>query len=175
MALAATLALLGFHLHTPPRTRSTVLASASAPTPDPALSPVEIVDICQRALQKNDFPEVDAGRELNFAFAGDQLRAIWGGSMDEFVRWSKANPVFEYMVDCDDFEILEDTVETNEGTPTRGSLTKMVVRVRNDNQPSKKGARDYLWTLQQERRPPMAGCWLLWQVIAVDKAHELTV
>ena len=175
MALAATLALLGFHLHAPPRTRSTVLASASAPAPDPALSPVEIVEICQRALQKNDFPEVDAGRELNFAFAGDQLRAIWGGSMDEFVRWSKANPVFEYMVDCDDFEILEDTVETNEGTPTRGSLTKMVVRVRNNDQPSKKGARDYLWTLQQERRPPMTGCWLLWQVIAVDKAHELTV
>ena len=111
---------------------------------------------------------MDNGRELNFAFAGDQLRAIWGGSMDEFVRWSKANPVFEYMVDCDDFEILEDTVETNEGTPTRGSLTKMVVRVRNDNRPSKKGARDYLWTLQQERRPPMSGCWLLWQVIAVD-------
>ena len=88
--------------------------------------------------------------------------------MDEFVRWSKANPVFEYMVDCDDFEILEDTVETNEGTPTRGSLTKMVVRVRNYDQPSKKGARDYLWTLQQERRPPMA-CRLLWQVITLTR------
>ena len=175
MAVALFLSLLGFHLRTPPCTRSTVLASASAPTPDPALSPVEIVDICQRALQRNDFPEVDNGRELNFAFAGDQLRAIWGGSMDEFVRWSKANPVFEYMVDCTEYAIVEETVERNEGTPTRGALCKMLVRVRNDGQPSKTGTRDYLWTLQQERRPPRAGCWLLWQVIATDKAHELTV
>ena len=36
-------------------------------------------------------------------------------------------------------------------------------------------SRKFLWTLQQERRPPRQGAWLLYEVLAVDKAIEKTI
>jgi hypothetical protein len=32
-----------------------------------------------------------------------------------------------------------------------------------------------LWTLQQERRPPRQGCWLIHEVLYVKNAFELTL
>ena len=37
---------------------------------------------------------------------------------------------------------------------------------------SRQRGHTFLWTLQQERRPPQAGCWLVASVLAVDKAYE---
>jgi hypothetical protein len=35
--------------------------------------------------------------------------------------------------------------------------------------------RPFLWTLQQERRPPQAGCWLVRQCLYMDNAYSETL
>lgn len=37
------------------------------------------------------------------------------------------------------------------------------------------GGRTFLWTLQQERRPPRQGCWIIHEVIYVKNAFQLTL
>jgi len=34
--------------------------------------------------------------------------------------------------------------------------------------------RQFLWTMQQERRPPRQGCWLIHEVMYVNNAFQLT-
>ena len=73
------------------------------------------------------------------------------------------------------FETEEETISVIAATPTRGAICKMVVHVRcRDGRPMP--SRKFLWTLQQERRPPQVGCWLISSVLALDRAlNELTM
>ena len=103
----------------------------------------------------------------------------------EFIKWTRRSPVFDCLVACDSFYLDEDTITEIPGTPTRGALCKVVVHVQPreavvDGPHSVRGRigrppeRAFLWTLQQQRRPPRIGAWLLYQVLAIDKALELT-
>ena len=76
------------------------------------------------------------------------------------------------LANCEEFNIEEPNVIA--GTPTRGALCTMIVKVKcRDAIPMP--SRRFLWTLQQERRPPLTGCWLIREVLAVDRAIDLTV
>lgn len=122
------------------------------------------------ALAKNNFPECDSGLATCFAFSNDLCRAAVGGSLEDFVKFAN-NPVFGSMVDCNSWraEPLNFVGEPG-GTPTRGAMaTQLVHVVSSRGQP-----RSFIWTLQQERRPPHAGSWLVWQCLARDKAIEMT-
>ena len=89
------------------------------------------------------------------------------------------------MVDCKSFHLNEETLTVIDGTLTRGALCKVVVQVSPrefviDGPHSVRGRigkppmRAFLWTLQQQRRPPHIGAWRLYQVLAIDHALELT-
>jgi hypothetical protein len=143
--------------------------------PSPELSPHDVVLACMCALQENDAPElvlergVDWGRRYNWGFFGSMVRANWGGDVSTFVREARNNPTG--MANCDWFDTEEESITTIAATQTRGAIVKMLVAVRcRDGIPMP--ARTFLWALQQERRPPQAGCWLVASVLAVDKAYE---
>lgn len=147
--------------------------------PHDSLSPHDVVVACMIALQENDeLAEAtkngeDWGLRYNWRFFGEMVRANWRGDVEEFVRDSKNNR--NGLANCEWFDTDEETIALIDGTPTRGSICKMVVRVRcRDGIPMEK--REFLWTLQKERRPPLADCWLIRQVLAVDRAlEELTM
>jgi hypothetical protein len=92
-----------------------------------------------------------------------------GGSLEKFRQYA-TNPVFGYLVNCDDWEALS-IGPVIQGTPTRGHMQTVLMA-------AKKGAeerRTFLWTLQQERRPPLQGCWIIHEVLYVKNAFALTL
>ena len=121
-----------------------------------------------RGLQCNDDPTADAGKRLNWALGSDMVRAIHSGDEDRFLKWCNESPVFSCMVHCHAFQLSEPTLIP--GTMTRGALAKCLVNVETDMDG---GRRAFLWTLQQQRQPPER--WLIYQVLAVDKAFEMTL
>ena len=144
--------------------------------PSESISPLELVTACMRANQRNDAAEevikrgADWGRRYNWLFFNDVVRANWGGDPDEFCRQERNQP--KGLANCEEFNIEEPNVIA--GTPTRGALCTMIVKVKcRDAIPMP--SRRFLWTLQQERRPPLTGCWLIREVLAVDRAIDLTV
>eukprot|EP00962_Isochrysis_galbana_P027598 scaffold8679_cov121-Isochrysis_galbana.AAC.8 len=145
-----------------------VVACVAAPAP--SLAPERVVELCLRGLQQQDRR---AGLQLNWQFASGMIRSIHRGEFEKFVTWSENSPVFGTMLGCDGFTLEMDTLLLIPGTPTRGDMAKLVVDIIPRRATSR--PRRFLWTLQQERRPPLAGCWLVTQVIAIDKALELTV
>lgn len=123
------------------------------------------------------------------------VRANWRGDIDTFVREAANNPTG--LANCEWFNTEEDSIVTVQGTQTRGATCKMIVSVRpfplapfeavtpntnrliNPARPRGRtldavpvAERKFLWTLQRERRPPQAGCWLISSVLAVDRALE---
>ena len=140
---------------------------------------------------------VEWGRRFNWNFFCGMVRANWQGSVDTFVREAINNPTG--LANCEWFNTEENTIVTIAGTQTRGATCKMIVSVRpapfasvepvtpktgrliNPARPRSLAApgavvpvkeRKFLWTLQRERRPPQAGCWLITSVLAVDRALE---
>ena len=113
------------------------------------------------------------GHKYNWAFFGGMVRANWQGDVDEYISECRNNP--SGLTNCEWFETEEDTITTIGATQTRGAICKMVVHVRcRDAMPM--AERKFLWTLQQERRPPQSGCWLISSVLAIDRAlEELTM
>jgi hypothetical protein len=59
------------------------------------------------------------------------------------------------------------------GSATRGEMATCLVTV----VPAREDldARQFLWTLQQQRRPPKQGCWLVWECLAMDGAIYQTL
>ena len=144
--------------------------------PSARLTPHDVVISCMVALQENDNMDLvlnrglDWGRRFNWNFFGGMVRANWRGSVDEFCREARNNPTG--MAGCEWFNTVEETIAVIPGTQTRGATCKMVVDVRPlDGRPMKE--RKFLWTLEQERRPPQAGCWLISSVLAVDRAIDV--
>jgi hypothetical protein len=147
--------------------------------PSPDLSPHDVVIACIVASQENDSLEevaragVDWGLRYQWRFFNGMTRANWNGDVDEFMQECHNNP--SGIVNCAWFETEEETISVIAATPTRGAICKMVVHVRcRDGRPMP--SRKFLWTLQQERRPPQVGCWLISSVLALDRAlNELTM
>lgn len=129
----------------------------------------DVVQLCMDKMARNDEPYKNAGQEVCFNFSSDRCRAAQGGSLEMFIQFAN-NPVFASMVNALDWSILS-TGPIIPGTPTRGAMQTVLVNVK----PEKGNERKFLWTLQQERRPPRQGCWLVYECIDVGNAYSLTL
>jgi hypothetical protein len=96
--------------------RSSLLAAAllamTAPswaadirTPDPALSPAEVVEIQLRALQANDAPQTDAGIAQTWAFAHPDNKRMTG-PLPRFAQMIKG-PLYQILLGHRSHEIKE--------------------------------------------------------------------
>ena len=113
------------------------------------------------------------------------VRSIRQGDPIKFLQWTRRSPVFDCLVDCESWTLDRDTLTVIPGTPTRGALCKVVVKVTPrevtvDGPHSVRGRigkppdRAFMWTMQQQRRPPRIGAWLIYQLLSIDHALELT-
>jgi hypothetical protein len=139
------------------------------PFPHRDFTAPDVVRLCMDNLKNNNEPYANAGLECCFNFSTDRCRAAQGGSLEMFVQYA-ANPVFASMVNANEWQVLS-TGPLIQGTPTRGAMQTVLIHV----QPQKGQARRFLWTLQQERRPPRQGCWLVWECLSVENAFSQTL
>lgn len=85
------------------------------------------------------------------------------------------------MVNARKWEVLSIGPEINPGSSvtstglgvTRGVMKTVLISVTPCDVKLKE--RKFLWTLQKERRPPLQGCWLIHECIAVDNAFTITL
>lgn len=144
--------------------------------PDPNMKPEDVILALVRGLQFNDVPEPDSGLRRCFEFSCDMCKAAVGGvesraggaSVETFIKYAK-NPTFQSMLDCTSFK--RGPINVIAGTETRGALATQVVTILRDGSKDRK----FLWTLQQERRPPLEGCWLVRECLFMENAIELTL
>lgn len=130
----------------------------------------DVVQMCMETMTRNDEPYNNAGLEVCWNFSSDRCRAARGGSLEMFIEYAH-NPIFASMVNALEWQVVS-TGPLIQGTTTRGAMQTVLVNV----QPQKGGeARRFLWTLQQERRPPRQGCWLVWECLAVENAYSHTL
>jgi hypothetical protein len=74
-------------------------------TPDPALSPAEVVKIQLTALQSNDVPEADAGITQTWAFAHPDNKRMTG-PLPRFAQMIKG-PLYRMLLDHRTHEVEE--------------------------------------------------------------------
>ena len=170
------------------------------PQPHPDLSAVDVVNICMSKLSEDS----TEGLETCFAFSSDQCRAAIGGSITEFIKYAE-NPPFKYLVACkgrgeNSWQICK-IGPVISGTRNRGSLQTVLMTVEGElsspasdssvsptgrtqevspavsaSQDSQKiGNHQFLWTLQQERRPPLQGCWFIHEILYTKHSFSLTL
>lgn len=138
------------------------------PQPSPELSAEDIVHICMDSLAKNDEPRANAGLEVCFDFSSDRCRAALGGSLENFINFA-SNPIFASMVNAKEWNVVS-VGPVIAGSQTRGAMKTVLI----DLKPESGRDRRFLWTLQQERRPPRQGCWLVHECIFVENAFAMT-
>lgn len=140
------------------------------PFPHRDYSASDVVQMCMDSMSRNNDPYHNAGLEVCFNFSTDRCRAAQGGSLEMFVEYAH-NPIFASMVDAPKWEVIS-TGPIIQGTLTRGAMQTVLV----DVHPRDGGeVRRFLWTLQQERRPPRQECWLVWECLFVDNAISHTL
>ena len=138
------------------------------PQPSPELSAEDIVHICMDSLAKNDEPRANAGLEVCFDFSSDRCRAALGGSLENFINFA-SNPIFASMVNAKEWNVVS-VGPVIAGSQTRGAMKTVLI----DLKPESGRDRRFLWTMQQERRPPRQGCWLVHECIFVENAFAMT-
>src|SRR5918994_638631 len=80
-------------------------ALADMVTPDPALSPKEVVESQLTALQANDTPETDAGIAQTWAFAHPDNKRMTG-PLPRFTQMIKG-PLYQMLLDHRSHEVKE--------------------------------------------------------------------
>lgn len=139
------------------------------PNPNPSMEPRDVLSACMNTLLDRQ----DAGLEVCFNFSSDRCRAALGGSLERFAEYA-TNPVFGYLVQCCDYEIIN-VGPVIKGTPTRGDMQTILMEAKQNDETGDDFARRFLWTFQKERRPPRQNCWVVHEVIYVKNAFQLTI
>lgn len=139
------------------------------PFPHQEYTASDVVQMCMHMLTRNGKPYANAGMEVCWNFSTDRCRAAQGGSLEMFIQYAH-NPIFGSMVNALDWQVVS-TGPLIQGTATRGAMQTVLVNV----QPQQGAQRRFLWTLQQERRPPRQGCWLVWECLSVENAFSHTL
>jgi hypothetical protein len=164
------------------------------PIPNIDWTPVQVVQTCMKYLQTNNEPHTDSGLEVCYNFSSDSCRMANGGSLESFLLRAN-NPVFQTLVNCQSYEILNIGPEI-QGTQTRGTMQTVLINVipkiiiyppklnswgeviitkdvDDDEAKRNNNERRFLWTLMKERRPPRQGYFLVHECIACDNAYAL--
>jgi hypothetical protein len=177
---------------------ASVIYNDFMPHPNPSVNALEVVQLCMETLLgRQPFSLYEnSGLEVCFEFSSDRCRAANGGSLEKFIQYA-SNPVFGFLTDASSYSILSvgpiipstlnrgamqtvlmeacQTRFTKTETPSPRATVEPSAAPSSSNGPTNQPERKrFLWTLQQERRPPLQGCWMIHEVIYVRNAINLT-
>jgi hypothetical protein len=163
----------------------TLLAAPSEPSPD--LSPEQVALACCRSLQWVDYPTQSAGLKRCYDFFTFECRkavtARQGGqTVERFCEYGLLSPALQPFIGAKRLELGSATL-TPAQPPFRGALTSFPVvihaaaifSVQHPSGMSRQGIAEPPTTnmvirLEQQRRPPFQGCWLVREVMDVRHA-----
>ena len=148
--------------------------------PSPELEPAAVVRAVCRGLQHADTPTLNAGLERLYRFSTFECRAALTArqgknSVEAFVCYANLYSLPR----CPSLALVGGTTIIP-GTQTRGALASLAVdvvepigfrfpsgheRPASDEMEPPVRTERYQFTLSQERRPPLAGCWLVHAVL----------
>ena len=162
------------------------LSALSLPNiPSPELPPEGVALAVLRGLQYNDVPSVGSGLARCFAFMTFECRASVTGRQgartpERFAEYANI-PGFAALVRCSSVEITSNTTVFPAKPPMRGALASLRVsafeRALGDRYASGHLRADIPFStppprehnlrivLEQQRRPPLAGCWLVREIL----------
>ena len=141
------------------------------PQPNPSITPEQVVRFCMDTFV--EYPDnSNIGLEVCFSFSSDQCRAALGGSFMEFTEYAM-NPTFQYLVTAPSYRLVS-VGPVIPGTAHRGSMQTILMEA-DCKSAATTMSRRFLWTLQQERRPPRQDCWMIHEVLYVKNAFHQTV
>jgi hypothetical protein len=120
--------------------------AADVRTPDPALSPAEVVEIQLAALQANDAPQIDAGIAQTWAFAHPDNKRMTG-PLPRFAQMIKG-PLYRILLNHQSHEVKEVSRADDEAVfaVTITSQTAEVV--------------GYRWSVAKVAEGENAGAWM---------------
>uniref|UniRef100_A0A7S2XKT3 Uncharacterized protein n=1 Tax=Attheya septentrionalis TaxID=420275 RepID=A0A7S2XKT3_9STRA len=156
--------------------------------PDPALDPHSLAVWICRSVQFVDYPSSAAGLERIFDFFTWECRKAvtarqGGDTVERFCQYGLLSPALQPMMGATRIVVGDDGTLTP-GTPTRGALYSFPITVYGASnlkfQYSSGHLREGIHTesprtdlvlrLEQARRPPLTGCWLVREILDVRHA-----
>jgi hypothetical protein len=120
--------------------------AADIRTPDPALSPDEVVEIQLTALQVNDTPEPDAGIAQTWAFAHPDNKRVTG-PLSRFAQMIKG-PLYQILLNHRSHDVKE-VSRTDDRADFEVTVTSEAVEV-----------VGYRWSVAKVAEGANAGAWM---------------
>jgi hypothetical protein len=152
LLLLATLSLLASCSH-PEKPLATT--QPTGPSPNPSLSPADVVKAVVLAMQHNDAPEPDAGIATAFRFASPGNRRITG-PLEHFIPMVKS-PAYAPLLNFKSVDFMPADV--------RGKEARLLIKLHtSDNQTAIFG-----WALSKQDEGEFANCWMTDQVVPLQE------
>jgi Domain of unknown function (DUF4864) len=136
------------------------LAQVPELTPEPRLSPEQVVEYQVSALQHNDDPHADAGIERTFRFASPSNKNFTG-PLEHFVTIVKS-PAYLPMVN--------NLASWVTGSQIEGDHAKIAIRIT----PAKGPAVTYLFVLTRQHDGDFENCWMTDSVVPMQQGESLS-
>ena len=156
-------------------------------TPDPNLDPETVAITCLRNLQFVDYPTESAGLTRCFAFFAWECRKAvtarqGGDTVERFIQHGMFSPALQPFMGA--YRVtMGNMTYTPAKPPLRGALASFpvvihgapILSVQHMSGMSRTGVgtppeTHFVIRLEQQRRPPMLGCWLVREVLNVRHA-----
>ena len=136
------------------------LAQIAELTPEPKLTPEQVVQYQVSSLQRNDDPHTDAGIERTYRFASPANKSQTG-PLNHFVSVVKS-PAYLPMVNNLASSII--------GSKIEGDHAKVAIKVT----PEKGAQLIYLFVLTREHAGELSNCWMTDSVLPIQEGENLS-
>mmetsp|Transcript_31322 Transcript_31322/g.93802 ORF Transcript_31322/g.93802 Transcript_31322/m.93802 type:complete len:252 (-) Transcript_31322:237-992(-) len=143
-------------------------AWTGAGAPRDELKPGEIPTLLMKALEWNDFPEIDSGLSSMWEFAGGNTKHVFKQNVTEFVEsaleTAETLPTSFYGVAMNGRSWEMETGINMVGGEGGWIATQVMKTVTSDGR-----VRRWQWELRKNRRPPCLGCWMVETIGSSDR------
>lgn len=144
--------------------------------PSPEIAPAKIPALLMQALMNNNFPEIDSGLRLMWAFAGDTTNFMFQNNMTEFIE-SAHETADQYPTSFYGMAMFGRTWELEGNINMVGGdesscwiATQVMKTVSCDGR-----MRRWQWELRKHRRPPLMGAWYVESIGSSDRLGNFDV
>ena len=152
------------------------LSFRGAGVPRPDLPPADVPPLLMRALQLNEFPEVDAGLTSMWAFSSMQCRFIYKNNLTEFIEDahetadSMPTSFYGMAMNGQSWELEGDMNYVGGLSDDCWIATQLMQTVSSDGR-----MRRWQWELRKQRRPPNLGAWIVESIGSSDRKGNFQV
>jgi len=144
---------------------------SGAGIPRPDLAPEDIPPLLMKALENNDFPNVDDGLKAVWAFSGDTTKFVFQNNRTDFIITAHETAqqfVTSFYGAAMNGKSWDMETELNRVGGENGWIATQVMKtICSDGR-----LRRWQWELRKHRRPPYLGCWYVESIGSSDRKGQ---